>query len=324
MPVDSIKNIERAFTGRCPTIRLDNNTPINTVVEIINYKEVFEKIKPANAINPTLSIAIETLQLISYLPGIFKPHTLPEYDEDLIPLLKRQSEDLEWMAEFNPATDYAMEVTIFESFYSENQWQSWQAVARKWLYNQGTEYYLDLINPFLTNIRQSDIGDSQYRLGIAVTQKPTKQTAKANENYIRMRVSYSGIVTYELKPPENLRKTLNKTTGNESLVINQSFRVVNANPNRKILYLQNTGKSIVYFNFDSNLINANSPYLLPGETLNYESGLFKYSGNNNQFFPPLAEYLILDGLWVLTEGKDAETKSTNKNSVAWIEFYEVF
>jgi len=80
MPTDSIKNIERAFTGRVPVVSLNNESPINQVVEIINYKDIFEKLKPVGAINSNLSIALETLQLISYLPGIFKPNKLPDYD----------------------------------------------------------------------------------------------------------------------------------------------------------------------------------------------------------------------------------------------------
>ncbi|MFM6453997.1 MAG: hypothetical protein ACKPH7_19560, partial [Planktothrix sp.] len=137
--------------------------------ELINFKGIFEDLKPAGSIHPTFSIALETLQLISYLPGLFKPHKLPDYDEDLIPLLKRQTEDLEWMAEFNPVTNYALEITLFESFFIGNNWSSWQPIARKWLYNQQTEYYLDLINPFLTSKKQSDIGDPNYKLGVAIT-----------------------------------------------------------------------------------------------------------------------------------------------------------
>lgn len=317
MPTDSIKNIERAFTGRIPLIILDNDTPPNEVITLIDYGEVLNKHKPSTAVNITLSVALEQLQLISYLPGLFKPSRLPEYDEDLTPLLKQQKEDIEWLAEFNPSTQMAVEVTLFEKFNNSDPWLS---IARKWLYNQEIEYYLDLINPFLNSQKTADIGDINYKLGIAITRKPETQTVKAANNYIRIRGAYSGIITYEQQEPV---KRLDKTTSNRLLDINSPHQVFGQNSKRKLFYLQNTGKSIVYFNFDSDLINNFSPFLLPGETLTFEGGIFKYSGNNKEFFPPLAEYLINDGLWVLTEGKDFEGKAVNKHSISWIDFYEV-
>ena len=322
MPTDSIKNVERAFTGRVPVVSLNNDSPVNQIFELINFKGIFEDLKPAGSIHPTFSIALETLQLISYLPGLFKPHKLPDYDEDLIPLLKRQTEDLEWMAEFNPATNYALEITLFESFFIGNNWSSWQPIARKWLYNQQTEYYLDLINPFLTSKKQSDIGDPNYKIGVAITQKPTQQTTFANNNYLRFRCAYSGIITYE---QGTATKQLIKSSGNISINLNTAILILptTTGTKRRIVYLQNTGLSIVYFNFDINLIGVHCPYLLPGETLSYESGNFKWSGGGNQFLPPLAEYLIQDGLYVWCEGKDKEGKLVNKNSVSWIEFFEV-
>lgn len=322
MPTDSIKNVERAFTGRVPVVSLNNDSPVNQIFELINFKGIFEDLKPAGSIHPTFSIALETLQLISYLPGLFKPHKLPDYDEDLIPLLKRQTEDLEWMAEFNPVTNYALEITLFESFFIGNNWSSWQPIARKWLYNQQTEYYLDLINPFLTSKKQSDIGDPNYKLGVAITQKPTQQTTFANNNYLRFRCAYSGIISYE---QGTVTKRLTKSSGNNpNLNLNTAVLTLSPNSqNRKIAYLQNTGLSIVYFNFESYLVGTLSPYLLPGETLSYESGSFKWSGGGSQFLPPLAEYLIQEGLYVWCEGKDKDGKLVNKNSVSWIEFLEV-
>jgi hypothetical protein len=322
MPTDSIKNIERAFTGRVPVVSLNNESPINQVVEIINYKDIFEKLKPVGAINSNLSIALETLQLISYLPGIFKPNKLPDYDEDLIPLLQKQAEDLAWMAEFNPSTQYALEITLFESWYSTNTWSAWSALARKWLYNQQTEYYLDLINPFLSNTKNSDIGDSDYRLGLAITQKPTQQTAKANENYIRVRTAYSGIITYEQPPAVVTAVTLNPYSDFlNPITLNTPNQILYTDYNRKILYLQNTGKSIVYFNFDQNLISSEaSPFLLPGETFTFEGGDFKWSGGGRQFLPPMVEYLFQTGVWIYCEGKDTDGKFIAKNSIAWMQF----
>jgi hypothetical protein len=324
MPTDSIKNIERAFTGRVPVVTLDNNSPVNQVFEIINYHDIFNSIKPTDAINVNLSIALETLQLISYLPGIFKPNKLPDYDEDLIPLLQKQAEDLSWMAEFNPATNYAMEITLFEdrlllSGTGNYYWNGWSAVARKWLYNQQTEYYLDLINPFLNSNRQSDIGDSLCKLGVAITQKPTQQTAKSNDNYIRFRAAYSGIITYEQTPTT---KILNKQSGYlNPITLNNIHQICGYDINRRIIYLQNTGKSIIYFNFDINLISPEtSPFLLPCETFSFESGEFKWSGGGREFLPPLAEYLLTQGVWIYCNGKDADDKNISKNSIAWLEF----
>lgn len=314
MPTDSVKNIERAFTGRCPTVIFDNDTPINQVSEIINYRDIFNKVKPANSFNPTLSIALETLQLISYLPGLYKPHKLPEYDEDLTPLLQRQTQDLEWMAEFSPSTQYAIEISIFESFYNNSTWGQWRPVARKWLYNQGTEYYLDLISPFLSDTRKSDIGDINYRLGVAITKKPTQLTAKAVDNYIRIRCAYSGIITYE-QPPQS--KNLTRNSGSRLLTVDSSIDVLSYNPNRKILYLQNTGKSVVYYNFgDSISTPENCLYLLPNESLSYE-------GDKVDKRLPLTEYLINEPLHIFTEGKNAEGETVTINKVSFIEFYEV-
>ncbi|HAT75621.1 MAG TPA: hypothetical protein DCS19_01975 [Flavobacterium sp.] len=325
MPTDSIKNIERAFTGRVPILRLNNQSPINQVVEIINYQNIFNEIKPTGATNVNLSIALETLQLISYLPGLFKPNKLPDYDEDLIPLLQKQAEDLQWMAEFNPSTQYALEITLFESWFATNNfgsivWRPWESIARKWLYNQQTEYYLDLINPFLSSTKLSDVGDPNYKLGIAITQKPTQQTAKADDNYIRIRAAYSGIITYEQPAViSNLYKTSDCLN---PIPLNSPIEIVNNNLNWKILYFQNTGKSIVYFNFDINLIfPETSPFLLPGETFTFESGKFEWSGGGNQFLPPLAEYLIKDSFYIWCEGKNKDGKAVEKNSVAWIQFY---
>ncbi|CAD5949971.1 hypothetical protein NO976_02553 [Planktothrix agardhii] len=322
MPTDSVKNIERAFTGRVPVVQLNNDAPINQVFEIINYREILSKIKPVGATNVNLSIALETLQLISYLPGIFKPNKLPDYDEDLIPLLQKQAEDLAWMAEFNPSTQYALEITLFESWYSGSSWSAWSALARKWLYNQQTEYYLDLINPFLTNTKNSDIGDANYKLGIAITQKPTQQTAKANQNYIRIRTAYSGIITYEQPSTVVTAVTLNKQSNSlNPITLNTSIQILYNDYNRKILYLQNTGKSVVYFNFDQNLISPEaSPFLLPGETFTFESGEFKWSGGGIQFLPPMAQYLFQTGLWIYCTGKDTDGKTTTKNSIAWMQF----
>lgn len=319
MPTDSIRNIERAFTGRVPIVSLDNSSPANQVFELINFKEIFENLKPTGAVNTTLSVAIECLQLISYLPGLFRPHKLPEYDEDLTPLLKRQTQDLEWMGEFNPVTNYALEITLFESYYANNNWGTWQPIARKWLYNQQTEYYLDLINPFLSNKKQSDIGGNNYKLGVAITQKPTQQTSFASNNYLRFRIAYSGIISYE---QGSVSKVLEKTSNSLiSIPLNTPEKILNNRPTRKIIFLQNTGESVIYFNFDYNLIGLTSPYLLPGETLSYESGSFKWSGSGKEFLPPLAEYLIQDAVYIFCQGKDKEGKSVNKNSVAWIEFY---
>lgn len=322
MPTDSIKNIERAFTGRVPVVILDNTTQVNQIIELINFKNIFESLKPIGAINATLSIAIETLQMIAYLPGLFKPHKLPEYDEDLTPLLKQQAENLEWMAEFNPGSNYALEITLFESWFGSTSWDGWSPIARKWLYNQQAEYYLDLVNPFLTAKRQTDIGGNNYRLGIAITRKPSQQTTFADENYLRFRVAYSGIVTYEQGIEQ---KTLQKFSDSlEQITLNQSTRILPLRNNKRhVFYLQNTGKSIIFFNFDENLIGTTSPYLLPGETLSYESGKFEWSGGGNQFFPPMAQYLIRDGVWIFCEGKDKDGKAISKNSVSWIEFYEV-
>lgn len=320
MPTDSIRNIERAFTGRVPIVSLDNSSPANQVFELINFKEIFENLKPTGAVNATLSVAIECLQLISYLPGLFRPHKLPEYDEDLTPLLKRQTQDLEWMGEFNPVTNYALEITLFESYYANNNWGIWQPIARKWLYNQQTEYYLDLINPFLSNKKQSDIGGNNYRLGVAITQKPTQQTSFASNNYLRFRIAYSGIISYE---QGSVSKVLEKTSNSlNPIPLNTPEKILNNRPTRKIIFLQNTGESVIYFNFDYNLIGLTSPYLLPGETLSYESGSFKWSGSGKEFLPPLAEYLIQDAVYIFCQGKDKEGKSVKKNSVAWIEFYE--
>lgn len=319
MPTDSIRNIERAFTGRVPIVSLDNSSPANQVFELINFKEIFENLKPTGAVNATLSVAIECLQLISYLPGLFRPHKLPEYDEDLTPLLKRQTQDLEWMGEFNPVTNYALEITLFESYYANNNWGIWQPIARKWLYNQQTEYYLDLINPFLSNKKQSDIGGNNYRLGVAITQKPTQQTSFASNNYLRFRIAYSGIISYE---QGSVSKVLEKNSSSlNPIPLNTRKIILNNRPTRKIIFLQNTGESVVYFNFDYDLIDLTSPYLLPGETLSYESGSFKWSGGGKEFLPPLAEYLIQDAIYIFCQGKDKEGKSVNKNSVAWIEFY---
>ncbi|HET8689544.1 MAG TPA: hypothetical protein VFM18_23275, partial [Methanosarcina sp.] len=120
---------------------------------MIDYDQVLAKVRPTGAVNVTLSVALEQLQLISYLPGLHKPYKLPEYDEDLTPLLKQQKEDLEWMAEFNPSTQSALEISLFEKMGNSQ----WQIIARKWLYNQATEYYLDLINPFLNNKKNNDV-----------------------------------------------------------------------------------------------------------------------------------------------------------------------
>lgn len=315
MPTDSIKNIERAFTGRIPLITLDNDTPINQVVTVIDYAEVLNRVKPSSAINVSLSVALEQLQLISYLPGLYRPYRLPEYDEDLTPLIKRQTEDLEWMAEFNPTTGNAIEISLFEKFNNS----SWQAIARKWLYNQQIEYYLDLINPFLNSKKASDIGDSGYSLGIAVTQKPTYQTVYEANNYIRIRGAYSGIITYEQRQENN---TLIKISDSlNPIPLNIKYRFLYSESKRKILYFQNTGLSIVYFNFDYNFCNPDtSPFLLPGEFLSYESGTFNWSGNGKQFLPPQSESLILDEMWVYCEGKTFEGKSTSKNSIAWLQF----
>lgn len=321
MPTDSIKNIERAFTGRVPVVELNNESPTNQVFEIINYRDIFSKIKPTGAINVNLSIALETLQLISYLPGLFKPNKFPDYDEDLIPLLQKQAEDLQWMAEFNPSTQYAMEISLYESWWLNTAWGGWNLIARKWLYNQQTEYYLDLLNPFLTITKNSDIGDANYRLGIAITQKPTQQTAKANENYVRIRAAYSGIITYE-QPVIATSKVLNKASNTlNPIPLNLKHQILYTDFNRRILYLQNTGKSIVYFNFDINLLAPEaSPFLLPRETFTFESGKFEWSGGGNQFIPPMAEYLFQTGVWIFCEGKDADGKTVTKNSIAWMQF----
>lgn len=312
MPTDSIRNIERAFTGRVPVISLDNESPINQIFELINFRDIFNSLKPAGAINPTLSIAIENLQLISYLPGIFRPHKLPDYDEDLIPLLKKQAEDLQWMSEFNPSTQYALEITLFESFYINNEWGRWSALARKWLYNQQTEYYLDLINPFLSK-KQSDIGGDNYRLGVAITQKPTQQTAFANNNYLRFRCSYSGILSYEQNPTP---KNLNRNSGSQNATINASVQVLIYRQKRKILYFQNTGKSIIYYNFGEPFATSeNALFLLPNESLSYE-------GDKVNKSLPLAEYLINEPLYIFTEGKNEKGESVNINKISFIEFYE--
>ncbi len=313
MPTDSIKNIERAFTGRVPVVELNNEFPINQVFEIINYRDILSKIKPVGAINVNLSIALETFQLISYLPGIFKPNKLPDYDEDLIPLLQKQAEDLAWMAEFNPATQYALEITLFESWYS-NSWSAWSAIARKWLYNQQTEYYLDLINPFLSSNKQSDIGDANYKLGIAITQKPTQQTAKANENYIRIRTAYSGIITYE---QNTAPKILGRNAGGQILSVGTSLEILAYRAKRKVLYLQNTGNSIIYYNFGDTISTPeNAFYLLPNESLSYE-------GDKVTKSLPLVEYLIAEPLHVFTEGKNEAGELANVRKVSFVEFYEV-
>ncbi|VXD15994.1 hypothetical protein PL8927_510022 [Planktothrix serta PCC 8927] len=316
MPVDSIKNIERAFTGRIPLITLDNDTPVNQVITVIDYADVLNRVKPSTAINISLSVALEQLQLISYLPGLYRPYRLPEYDEDLTPLIKQQAEDLAWMAEFNPSTGNAIELSLFEKFNNS----SWQAIARKWLYNQQIEYYLDLINPFLNSKKASDIGDSTYCLGIAITQKPSNQTVNEVNNYIRIRGAYSGIITYEQQ--SELATTLNKYSNSVNpLPTNTKYRVLSSENRRKILYFQNTGLSIIFFNFDENFCNPDtSPFLLPGETLSYESGTFTWSGNGKQFLVPQSEFLILDEMWVYCEGKTFEGKNTPKNSIAWIQF----
>lgn len=318
MPVDSIKNVERAFTGRIPLITLDNDTPINQVVTVIDYAEVLNRVKPSSAINVSLSVALEQLQLISYLPGLYRPYRLPEYDEDLTPLIKRQAEDLEWMAEFNPTTGNAIEISLFEKFNNS----TWQAIARKWLYNQQIEYYLDLINPFLNSKKASDIGDSTYALGIAITQKPTSQTVNGVNNYIRIRGAYSGIITYEQKPEAATTNILHKVSNSlNPIPLNTTYLILDSDSRRKILYFQNTGLSIVYFNFDQYFCNpGTSPFLIPGETLTYEAGNFTWSGGGKQFLPPQSESLILDGMWVYCEGKTFEGKITSKNSVAWIQF----
>ena len=314
MPIDSIKNIERAFTGRCPTVVLNNESPINEVFEIINYQQIFNKVKPQNSINATLSVAVETLQLISYLPGLFKPHKLPDYDEDLTPLLQRQAQDVEWMTEFSPSTQYALEISIFESFFINNSiWDDWRPLARKWLYNQGTEYYLDLIKPFLSDVRQSDVGDINYKLGIAITKKPTQETARAIENYIRIRCAYSGIIAYEQIPQS---KTLTRNSGNQILSINNSIELLGYNSKRKVLYLQNTGKSIIYFNFGDSISSAENCFsLAPNQSLSWEGDKV----NKNL---PLIEYLIFEPLHIFTEGKDKNGENTNFNKASFIEFYE--
>lgn len=314
MPTDSIKNVERAFTGRCPTIELDNDTPVNQVFEIVNYRDIFNKVKPANSIAPTLSVAIETLQLISYLPGLYKPHKLPDYDEDLTPLLQQQTQNLEWQAEFSPDTQYALEISIFESFFISNAWTTWQPLARKWCYNQGTEYYLDLINPFLSSKKQSDIGDINYKLGLAITKKPSQQTAKAIDNYIRIRCAYSGIITYEQAPQNRI---LTRNSGSQTLSVNTSNQILPYNSKRKVLYLQNTGKSVIYFNFGDSISTSENCFSLgPNQSLSYEGDKV----NKNL---PLIEYLITEPLHVFTEGKDKEGLGTAPNKASFIEFSEV-
>lgn len=320
MPTDSVKNIERAFTGRVPILTMTEDYPLNQVFEIINYRDILSKIKPAGAVNVNLSVALETLQLISYLPGLFRPNKFPDYDEDLIPLLQKQAEDLQWMAEFNPSTQYALEISLYESWWFDTVWGDWDLIARKWLYNQQTEYYLDLLNPFLTITKNSDIGDPNYKLGIAITQKPTQQTAKANENYIRIRAAYSGIITYE-QPGINPKQLL-KNSGSYSFTeLNVIASIIDIDRFKRVIYLQNTGKSIVYFNFDYNLTSSSSPFLLPGETLTYENGEFKWTEGGIQFFPPvaMAEYLLQQtGVYVYCQGKDKDGKTQTENSVAWI------
>ena len=309
MPVDSVRNIERAFTGRVPLITLDNDTPIGQVQTVIDYGEVLNKVRPASATNWTLSVALEQLQLICYLPGLHKAYRLPEYDEDLTPLIKQQKEDLEWMAEFNPSTQSAMEITLFEKFASSN----WEPIARKWLYNQETEYYLDLINPFLNNKKQNDIGEPGYKLGIAITRKPSLMTVKSSDNYVRVRGCYSGIIAYE----QTSQKVLTRNAGKQNLIVNSSSQILPYNSKRKILYFQNTGKSIVYYNFgDSISTSENCLYLLPNDSLSYE-------GDKVNRDLPLTEYLIAESLHIFTEGKDKEGVSTDINKVAFMEFYEV-
>lgn len=310
MPVDSIKNIERAFTGRIPLVTLDNDTLINQVVTLIDYAEVLNRVKPSTAINVSLSVALEQLQLTTYLPGLYRPYRLPEYDEDLTPLIKRQAEDLEWMAEFNPTTGNAIEITLFEKFNNT----SWQAIARKWLYNQQVEYYLDLINPFLNSNKASDIGDSSYSLGVAITQKPTSQTVNEVNNYIRIRGAYSGIVTYE----QNLSpKKLSRNAGSQILTTNSSSQILAYREKRKVLYLQNTGNCIVYYNFgDSIGTPENCFFLLPNESLSYE-------GDKISKDLPLIDYLIAESLHVYTEGKNEVGELSDKRKVSFIEFYEV-
>ena len=306
--------VTASFTGRVKTLSIEPfEGQTGIVFPLINWTDIGVKHTPQNCIIDGWSAAITQLQLNYYIPGVKRPTELPKIDEVSQTLVEQLSKDLDWKEKFNPNSQYAIEIGLFEKFGND----SWEQLSRKWLYNQGLERFDDLLNPYLNNVKATDYGDilNGYQLGLAVIRRPN--AAITTGNYLKVRCGYSGVVEFRELP-----RTITLQSYSEKLVLikNQVQQVLGNRANRKTVFLTNTGNSNLYFNFDSNLTNVDySPLLKPGEVFSYESGKLTWSGEGSKYIPPNVEHQINTGVYVITDGKTSNGENGNKFTCSVLE-----
>lgn len=300
---------ELNFTGVFPIKDILNDHPRGSIFEFVRWQNIINARLPTSDYTITslgARIAIENLQLIYYLPDLWRvpadqlPQTDPEINTETEMLLDYS----EFQRSYTPVTGHAIEVQLME-FAPPS---TWRPVARKWFYNTGLENSLNLIYPWLTD-GQVAIQGIDSVLGIAVTRYP--ESLNLSNSYIRLRGTFSISVDYYISP---LVKQYEENSGSILLGLTPE-RILFTRNNRVGLILTNNSTDPIYFKFsNTGTANTDSPTLKPKGSLILMNGLFKKSDiDKADLFEPFAPFANTFALNVLG------TKTNQR--ISWQEFY---